>query len=70
MTMTYQFALAQLRHAYSQLHAGTVKDQRQFAEGLLGPAIEALERGIEQNAPLGERLITAAKNARDALKDR
>jgi len=48
--MTYQFALAQLRHAYSQLHAGTVKDQRQFAEGLLGPAIEALERGIEQSA--------------------
>lgn len=48
-TMTYQLALAQLRHAYAQLHAGTVKDQKQFAEGLLGPAIEALERGIEQD---------------------
>jgi len=46
--MTQQFALAQLRHAYAQLHAGTVKDQRQFAEGLLGPAIAAIERANEQ----------------------
>jgi len=49
--MTQQFALAQLRHAYAQLHAGTVRDQRQFAEGLLGPAIAALERMNEQSAP-------------------
>ena len=63
--MTQQFALAQLRHAYAQLHAGTVRDQRQFAEGLLGPAIAALERQgaalswIEDHDP---QIVTAARD--------
>lgn len=35
--------IANLRHAYSQLSAGTVVDQCSFAQGLLGPAIEGLE---------------------------
>lgn len=37
-------ALAQLRHAYMQLAAGTVKDQKQFADGLIAPQIRALEK--------------------------
>jgi hypothetical protein len=39
-----EFALAQLRHLYQQLHDGTVKDQKQVAEYLLGPAFEKLEK--------------------------
>lgn len=35
--------LAQLRHAYAQLAAGTVVDQKQFADGLIAPAIQRLE---------------------------
>jgi hypothetical protein len=40
------FHLAQLRHAYSVLISESVKDQRQFAEGLIAPAIEAIEEHI------------------------
>jgi hypothetical protein len=40
--------LAQLRHAYAQLIGGVVKDQSQFAKGLIGPAIEKLEK-IQKN---------------------
>lgn len=35
--------IAQLRHAYRQLVAGAVVDQKQFADGLLGPQIKRLE---------------------------
>jgi hypothetical protein len=38
------FEIAQLRHAYEQLAKGSVKDQRQFAEGLIAPVIRSLER--------------------------
>ena len=38
------FNLAQLRHLHQQLHDGAVVDQRGAAVGLLGPAIEQLER--------------------------
>jgi hypothetical protein len=38
------FRIGQLRHAYTQLKAGTVKDQPQFADGLIAPAIRELER--------------------------
>ena len=37
-------ALSQLRHAYHQLSLGTVKDQKQFADGLIAPAIREMER--------------------------
>ncbi len=37
-------ALAQLRHAYALLKAGTVKDQARFADGLIAPIIVRLER--------------------------
>lgn len=40
------FAIAQLRHAYKQLYDETVVRQREFAEGLLGPAIEGVERSV------------------------
>jgi hypothetical protein len=40
------FHIAQLRHAYSHLVSGRVKDQRQFADGLIAPAIEAFERHL------------------------
>jgi hypothetical protein len=35
---------AQLRHAYKQLMEEAVKDQKQFAEGLIAPAIRHLEQ--------------------------
>lgn len=37
------FEIAQLRHAYSHLVAERVKNQREFAEGLIAPVIEWLE---------------------------
>lgn len=44
-------ALANLRHAYAQLHAGSVRYQREFAVGLIGPAIEALEAVLAGSTP-------------------
>ena len=40
----YERILRNLRHAYEQLAAGTVIDQKQFADGLISPAIQTLER--------------------------
>jgi hypothetical protein len=63
--MTSTFAIAQLRHLYQQLHAGTVLDQRGIATGLLGPAIEALET----EAGLTERLTRSeAATIREAIE--
>jgi hypothetical protein len=39
----WEYHVAQLRHAYAQLAAGMVKDQKQFADGLIAPVIRALE---------------------------
>lgn len=39
-----RFEIAQLRHAYAQLNAGAVKDYKQFANGLIAPVIEDLEK--------------------------
>lgn len=36
--------IAQLRHAYMQLAAGTVKNQQMFADGLIAPQIKRLEK--------------------------
>ena len=36
--------LAQLRHLYTHLNEGRVRDQPQIANGLLAPQIEKLER--------------------------
>lgn len=45
--MTRDTAIAQLRHLYSQMISGDVKDTAEAARGLLGPAIEALEQTID-----------------------
>ncbi len=41
--MMLKFYLAQLRHAYAHLAAGRVVNQKEFADGLLSPAIKELE---------------------------
>ncbi len=46
--MQLAFEIAQLRHAYSQLRAGRVVDQRQFANGLLAPVIQRLETAAQE----------------------
>jgi len=50
------FHIAQLRHAYSHLMAERVTDQRQFAEGLIAPAIEALEQSRSYREHLNDTL--------------
>jgi len=52
------FPLAQLRHAYTHLHAERVSHQREFATRLLGPAIERIERAYHA-------LTSAEKQASD-----
>jgi hypothetical protein len=42
------YHLAQLRHAYAKLKAGEVIRQAQFADGLIAPAIRALEELVDQ----------------------
>ena len=52
--MTEPTALAQLRHLYQNMVNGAVRDAasaKRIAEGLLAPAIEALERGTPPAAP-------------------
>lgn len=41
--MDIEITLSKLRHAYMQLKSGSVKDQPQFAEGLIAPVIRELE---------------------------
>ena len=41
-----RFACSQLRHANLQLQNGTVKDQKQFADGLIAPQVVLLEHLI------------------------
>lgn len=68
MTMTEQtvritnlaFALAGLRHAYANLMAGAVKDQRSFADGLIAPQIRRIEELI--NAESGDDGETGNKD--------
>lgn len=40
------FHIAQLRHAYTHLKAGAVLHQSEFADGLISPAIRALESAL------------------------
>ena len=42
------YQLSQLRHAYSLLVNGHVKNHKQFADGLIAPAIRLLENYIHQ----------------------
>jgi hypothetical protein len=41
--MSDAYHLAQLRHAYAHLVAGRVTNQKEFADGLIAPAIRHLE---------------------------
>lgn len=45
-TPMFQFHLGQLRHAYMQLKNGSVVRQAEFADGLIAPAIRAMEKII------------------------
>lgn len=49
-------ATAQLRHAYAQLAAGTVRDQKRFADGLIAPAIRKLEELLGEPGTHGEHV--------------
>lgn len=51
------FDVAQLRHAYAHLRSGSVRDQKEFAEGLLSPIIASLEKRIEENLSAQETPI-------------
>jgi hypothetical protein len=42
-TRELSFAIAQLRQAYAQLAAGEVKNQKEFADGLISPQIARIE---------------------------
>ena len=42
-TRDLSLAVAQLRHAYAQLSAGAVVDQKEFADGLISPQITRIE---------------------------
>jgi hypothetical protein len=44
------FAVAQLRHAYANLAAGTVVDQKEFADGLISPQIARIEKMLRRLA--------------------
>lgn len=44
------FAVAQLRHAYAQLAAGAVGDQKEFADGLISPQIARIETVLRRLA--------------------
>lgn len=65
--MSTEIALAQLRHAYAQLAAGAVKDQKKFADGLIAPII----RMIEQSNPkwtIGGLQVERATGIRQAIE--
>jgi hypothetical protein len=49
-TQELTLAIAQLRHAYAQLAAGTVVDQKEFAEGLISPQIARIENVLRRLA--------------------
>lgn len=44
------FAVANLRHAYANLAAGKVGDQKEFADGLIAPQIERIEKVLRRLA--------------------
>ena len=47
-TRELSLAVASLRHAYAQLAAGAVKDQKEFADGLLSPQITRIENVLRR----------------------
>lgn len=53
----FEFAIAQLRHAFSHLYAGAVGNQQEMARGLIGPQIERLERILDKVKPFQDRVL-------------
>ena len=49
-----KFQIAQLRHAYKQLSEGNVKLQKEFADGLISPAIVEFENSLKEIEELEE----------------
>jgi hypothetical protein len=49
-TRDLSLAVASLRHAYAQLAAGTVVNQKEFADGLISPQIERIENILRRLA--------------------
>ena len=49
-TRDLSLAVAQLRGAHAQLAAGTVTDQKEFADGLISPQIERIENMLRRLA--------------------
>lgn len=47
-TRDLSLAVAQLRAAYAQLAAGTVTDQKEFADSLISPQIERIENMLRR----------------------
>lgn len=47
-TRDLSLAVAQLRHAYAQLSAGAVVDQKEFADGLISPQITRIENVLRR----------------------
>lgn len=67
--MTTARALAQLRHVYHLLHGGHVKDQKQFADGVLHPAIAAIEQALPAFVTDHQRMWDLVRFARGYLLD-
>jgi hypothetical protein len=70
--MKHSTAIAQLRHLYQQMMGGHVSDTIGAAEGLLGPAIEALEESQRRLASdmvfIDERLDCGDNSCQFAAK--
>ena len=49
-TRDLSLAVASLRHAYAQLAAGSVVDQKEVAEGLISPQIARIENVLRRLA--------------------
>jgi|GEM_PF-5689901 len=63
--MKLKYHLSQLRHAYQHLSAERVKNQKQFADGLISPAIAAFEKHLNDV----DNLELALNEAIDMIED-
>jgi hypothetical protein len=61
--MNRAFAMGQLRHLYAQMVNGHVKNCKEAASGLLGPAIVALEEADKSDQFMIETLNQGGQNA-------
>jgi hypothetical protein len=64
-----EYHLAQLRHAYSHLKADGVVDQVTFADGLISPAIAAIETALSALEPAADHIADAGKMVEPAAPE-